>query len=402
MSRALTSLSEIDSSDLKFQNADLRKKLKEFNSLLDKHIRVASNGTISFSKRFFNVSDSLHPSNPESHQLQLENKNLHKKIEIYKRTSEQLQKQLNAIGAGELIAILENKLAMKENEIIELMAELKSLKKAVSKNERETMQAMQSIGESKIQLILDENRALKEKLREASARIDNEEKNSRRQQEVAVKLQMVVRSLEEKIRSLEALRVEKVEVPKPIVDVDANKLKAEVEESHIKLQAAIGAKNLIEQNVRALKNELKNTKADFEAAKIALQEKDHELRKLGRSQMSIAPVSVKRPSNFKGIDSLESPQLKTEKLTSPSNRLLPILDQNRTWSKSSVTDCAVRPEVIPLEQKISIVSNAVVPKSPDGNNNLIQSRKSDLIVEQRIIRPTSAERYSDTFDPAVE
>ena len=70
--------------------------------------------------------------------LQGEIRNMHKKLEIYRKTNEQLRRQLEATSATDHMVQLENALAEKTHQVEQLMNELKLQKKALMMASRDS------------------------------------------------------------------------------------------------------------------------------------------------------------------------------------------------------------------------------------------------------------------------
>lgn len=180
--------------------------------------------------------------------------------------------------------------------------------------------------ETKMSGLVDENRALKEKIRELSNKLDQEDKASRLKQEQMVKLQGLCRSLEEKLKTNDASRAEKN--PKP-EEKDKNLPTSPKNQDEVtqKLNQALTAKNLAEQTIRKLKNELKGLTTELEASKAIVSEKDNDIRKLkglmANMQAQLAarpPLPPKKDSVISvpaAVTSTKSP-MKSE-LKSPTN-----------------------------------------------------------------------------------
>jgi hypothetical protein len=141
---------------LKQTNATLRLKLKEFSVALDKSIHSASHGQIAMGAVAANAKfGAANNNNADDIQglikssrigdnqspstflntifldavLQSEIRNMHKKLEIYRKNNEQLRKQLEQVGNADHAMALENALAEKSQYIEQLTAELKTVKK---------------------------------------------------------------------------------------------------------------------------------------------------------------------------------------------------------------------------------------------------------------------------------
>jgi hypothetical protein len=206
-----------------------------------------------------------------------EYKNLLKKCDIYKKANEVLRKQMNVTMDPEAHQHLQNKLSDKDVKIKELTQELSTCKGELRRLGKDVENAADVNHDypTRINSLMGENRALKEKIKTYLARQQNDEKLLRQQQEHMVLLESKLRKVAQQF----GLRDADIQValePRETTAMDENKTVQERFEFLRKLREEEKRKfaAVLLQNQNRIESQAKQ----IESISSALKEKDAELK----------------------------------------------------------------------------------------------------------------------------
>lgn len=215
---------------------------------------------------------------------------MHKKLEIYRKANEQLRRQLEASSAAEHLVALENTLAERALQIEQLQTELKLQKKTLARANREGAidpNAVAEQSEQRLYALMDENRVLKDRVRDLGAKHVADEKAAVLQHERLQAANNQCRAYEEQLKGKDAqvkALQQRIQQQAQAAEVDhsANDLRLaqQVEELQTRVLALTGAKNMAERKAQDAKAALKGAQEAGDEAKKKLAEVQHDFRRL--------------------------------------------------------------------------------------------------------------------------
>ena len=171
------------------------------SAALDKSIGVASRGSIALGAAMRQSYTSS--SADDTALLQGQIRTLHTKIDVYRKTNEQLRHQLEVTSTADHVVQLENALTEQTRQNAQLVKELNAQKKAMSLARREDrardeFEAPETV-EMRTNGLIDENRALRERVRDLTARVVAHEKAAVAKHEQYHKAATAARQMEEQV-----------------------------------------------------------------------------------------------------------------------------------------------------------------------------------------------------------
>eukprot|EP01006_Ploeotia_vitrea_P040308 TRINITY_DN66420_c1_g1_i1.p1 TRINITY_DN66420_c1_g1~~TRINITY_DN66420_c1_g1_i1.p1 ORF type:complete len:849 (-),score=431.91 TRINITY_DN66420_c1_g1_i1:5-2551(-) len=183
-------------SKLRLRNDQLRHKLQTYSIELEESRRK---NTL---QRKSSTIELQHQHSEDVREKELEN--AQKRVDMYRKANAQLRRQVKQSLNPERLDHMHNRLAMASREIERLKTENRTLASENRRLEKEFKKNMHTQGDypERIALLLKELRGHKEKIREMTARRNEADKVSRRQQDHMVNLENRVRRLQNKIKKL--------------------------------------------------------------------------------------------------------------------------------------------------------------------------------------------------------
>lgn len=176
---------------------------QELSAALDKSIGVASRGSIALGAAM-RQSYTSSASGDDTALLQGQIRTLYTKLDVYRKTNDQLRHQLEVTSTADHVVQLENALTEQTRQNAQLVKELNAQKKAMSLARREDRARDEHEAPETVEMrtngLIDENRALRERVRDLTARVVAHEKAAVAKHEQYHKAATAARQFEEQVR----------------------------------------------------------------------------------------------------------------------------------------------------------------------------------------------------------